>query len=383
MKVQLLVALLSTSAWMSPTLGQTVVLNEDGSAATTGLVQPGQDVIIPADCADEANQVDVVVCAADQFLGLLSEEQKSQVVLPLEVANSTAWSNLPCGTNCRVGVVLADLSEEQQTAALAVVKAATSEFGDDGYDELTQITMADDILGLAQESGIGGGPGGGGGTPNGEPPDGMSMPPDMSPMPAPPDGGGGGLGTGAGGYDSANYLIAFLGQPSTTDTWQLQFGGHHLALLKTYANDAEVGSTPAFSGVEPKVWQTETETFAPLEDDREAMRAMLAGLTDEQRAAAKLDQAFSDVILGPGEDGQFPAEKVGLRVGDLDAEQKQLVLAALGEWVRDTASTSADQIMAAYEAGIDDTYIAFSGSADLANHADYVRIDGPRAWVEF
>lgn len=357
---------------------QTITLNSDGSATTTGIVQPGQDIAVPAQCTASSSQVEIVVCAAEAFLATLSDEQKAQVVLPLEVANSTAWSNLPCGSSCRVGIALSDLSETQRASALAVLKAASSEFGDDGYDELTQIMMADDVLGVAQSTGVGGGPGTG--TAGGAPPDGGTAPADA---PAPPDGAPAGGGGGGGGYASTNYLIAFLGQPSATGTWQLQFGGHHLALLKTYANDAETGSTPAFSGVEPKVWQTETKTFGPLEDDREAMKAMLASLSTEQLAAAKLDQAFSDVLLGPGQDGKFPAQKVGLKVGDLSDAQKQLVLAALGEWVRDTASTSADKIMADYEAALDDTYIAFSGSADLTNHADYVRIDGPRAWVEF
>lgn len=351
------------------------VLNDDGSVGISGIVQPGQDVTVPEACLAETSPAAVVACTANVFLAVLSAEQKSQVLLDLTEENSTAWSNLPCGSTCRVGISLADLTAEQVAAALAVVKAASSDYGDDGYDELTQILMADDILGAAQANGEGGGPGG-------APPDGGTPPEGMA---TPPDGaaGDGAPGGGMGGYSSTTYFMAFLGTPDTDETWQLQFGGHHLALLKTYKGAEEVGDTPAFVGVEPKVWTDGDRIYGPLEDDRDAVAAMLAGLSETQLATAKLDTAFSDVLLGPGADGEFPEIKVGLSVSELDDSQKQLVLAAMGEWVRDTAAGTADAIMADYEAGLDQTYIAYSGNSTLSNHADYVRIDGPRVWIEF
>jgi len=347
-------------------------LNEDGSVAITGIAQPGQDVVVPATCLAEPSQAEIVVCAADAFLATLNDDQKGQVLLSLTEENSAAWSNLPCGSSCRVGIQLADLDKEQLAAALAVVKAATSDHGDDGFDELTQVMMADDVLAASQALGEG---------------DGMSVPPDvasapdgMQPTPdamgAPPDG-------GDGGYASTSYFIAFLGTPGTVDTWQLQFGGHHLALLKTYKGASKVGDTPAFMGVEPKVWTDGDSIYGPLEDDRQSMVDMLAGLSETQLAAAKLDDVFSDVLLGPGKDGQFPRTKVGLPVSELGNAQKDLVLAAIGEWVRDTTSSSADTIIADYQAGLDETYIAYSGNSSLSAHADYVRIDGPRVWIEF
>ena len=45
------------------------------------------------------------------------------------------------------------------------------------------------------------------------------------------------LANGAGDmYGIGNYYIAFLGTPGTTGTWQLQFGGHHLAFANTYSD---------------------------------------------------------------------------------------------------------------------------------------------------
>ena len=113
------------------------------------------------------------------------------------------------------------------------------------------------------------------------------------------------------------------------------------------------------------------------------MAAMLAGLSSTQLASAKLSQTFSDVLLGPGQDGKFPATKAGLAVSSLSTAQKALVLAAMKPWVQDIDDTTAAALLATYGSELDSTYISYSGNASLSNNADYVRIDGPSVWIEF
>ncbi|WP_180970213.1 DUF3500 domain-containing protein [Deinococcus planocerae] len=302
-----------------------------------------------------------VVTAANAFLATLSTSQQASVVLTRTQAEAIQWSNLPCGSNCRNGIQFSTLSATQLAAAQAVVKAAMGTTTNEGYDEAMQIRAADDVLGSAGNSG--GGPGGG-------------------------------------GYSSGTYFLAFLNTPSTTGQWQLQFGGHHLAVNITYNAGAVTGATPMFEGVEPKCWSVtgttttannctapgtsgSTTTYAPLYQEQTAMAAMLAGLSSTQLASAKLSQTFSDVLLGPGEDGQFPATKQGLAVSTLSTTQKALVLAAMKPWVQDVDDTTAAALLKIYENELDSTYIAFSGNSTLTNNTDYVRIDGPSAWIEF
>ncbi len=114
----------------------------------------------------------------------------------------------------------------------------------------------------------------------------------MNDMGPPPDGGL--------AYSSNSYFIAILGEPSAKDPWQLQFGGHHLGTLHSFADGGETSATPNFIGIEPKVWQQDGTTYAPLTDDRDAMVAAFDALSAEQLATAELDDAFSDVLLGPG-----------------------------------------------------------------------------------
>lgn len=364
----------------------TATVSDDGTVAVTGIALPGQAVELPAACADVTDQAAKVVCAAEAFLATLTAEQQAEVVLPQTKANATVWSNLPTTFVARNGIELSTLSDVQLEAALAVVKAATGSLTDDGYSEATQLLMADDVLnasGGMQNGAMGSGgmpPGGfSGGGFGGGPPDGA-----LSSGPGSGSGGAGGFpGGGTSDYSNGFYFLAFLGTPSTADTWHLQFGGHHLAVNTTYQGGKVVSATPEFVGAEPLAWTTEDATYAPLANEHQGMALMLASLSADQLATAELSETFSDVLVGPGEDGQFPATKAGLRVGELSAEQQALVLDAMKPWVQDADDTTAAELLTIYQDELAETYIAFSGDASLTNNADYVRIDGPSVWIEF
>ncbi|WP_327433588.1 DUF3500 domain-containing protein [Streptomyces sp. NBC_01236] len=280
-----------------------------------------------------------VVDAANTFLDTLDDDQQADVLLDFTEANATAWSNLPCGSTCRVGIELSTLSDTQLTAATAVVEAAT---GTDtgtgtGYDQISQILAADDVLGET-----------------------------------------------ASGYGSGNYYLAFLGTPSTSGTWQLHFGGHHLALNLTYKDGEVEGTTPYFVGVEPTSWTDDDGTsYAPLSGMRDGMLSMLEGLSDDELAEAKLSESYTDVLLGPDDDGDFPETKEGLAVSELTDDQQALVLDAMEPWVDVADDTTAASVLSTYKSELDETYISYSGTTGLDTQGGYVRIDGPGVWIEF
>ncbi|MGI4884601.1 MAG: DUF3500 domain-containing protein [Janthinobacterium lividum] len=285
-----------------------------------------------------------VVAAANAFLATLSTAQQATVQPAYTQANVIKWSNLPCGAGCREGLQLSSLTAAQQAAALAVVQAATGTVAGDGYDETQQIRAADDNL--ATKAG--------------------------------------------GGYGSGIYFIALVGTPSATGTWQLQYGGHHLATNITYANGSVTGATPKFEGVEPLTFTTANANVlptgtvcAPLANEASTMLAMLNGLTTAQKTTAKLSQTFSDVVLGPGQDGNFPATKVGIQCSTLTADQQALVIAAMRPWVQDADDVTAAALMATYTSQLANTYISYSGTGQFTTNADYARIDGPNVWIEF
>ena len=289
-----------------------------------------------------------VVTAANAFIATLSTSQLSTLQQAFNTTNVAKWSNLPCGAQCRIGLQLSSLTTTQQTAALAVVQAATGTAANEGYNEVQQIRAADDYLNA-----------------NG----------------------------GGNGYGSGLYFIAFLGTPSTSGTWMLQFGGHHLATNITFGGGNVTGATPKFEGVEPLSFTStggifpSGTTVAPLSSEQATMLAMLNGLTTAQKTTAHLTQSFSDVLLGPntveGGSTTYPTTKVGVPCSQLTAAQQQLVMAAMAPWVNDSDDATAAQLLNYYQTQLATTYISYAGTGNFTTNGDYARIDGPNVWIEF
>lgn len=280
-----------------------------------------------------------VVNLANAFKATLSATQITTLQLDYTLANAKKWSNLPVTMSPRIGIRLGDLSATQLAAAKALIQAAAGTTNNEGYAEVQQLWAADDYLSAN-----------GGGTT----------------------------------YGAGQYYMAFLGTPSMTGTWELQFGGHHLAFANTYANGNLSGATPAFRACEPfGAFTSGGNSYQPMGQEQVALAAMLAGLDATQTTTARLSTTFTDILLGPNKDWQFPTVKSGLRCNTLTAAQKALVMNAIRTYVNDIDDTNAAMLMALYESQINDTYIAFSGNAALSVQNDYVRIDGPRVWLEY
>ena len=281
-----------------------------------------------------SSAVQPVCAAAENFLSTLSATQRSGVVYPFNRATAAGkWSNLPCGSSCRNGLQFSTLSGTQLDAALGVAQAALSAAG---YGTFDGIRKADTYLGTFR------GP----------------------------------------AYHEGIYFIAFIGTPSSSGEWILQLGGHHYALNFYFRGNTE-SPTPYYTGMEPLSFTLNGISYSPLKTKSDAMKAMLASLTATQLADAKLNTFFDDVLLGPGDDDLFPAPQ-GLKVSTLSETQRALVVAALGAWVNDTPNGVAAKFMAAYssESALADTYIAWATATNLTTQGSYVRIDGPRAWME-
>ena len=146
-----------------------------------------------------------IVAAAQALLTTLDDAGRATVQFPFAGPQTTRWSNLPSPMFERRGLRLADLTEPQRAAVMNLLTTALSR---DGYQKVLNIMEGDEVLRQG-----GGGGGGGRGFGRGGP------------------GGPGGRGGPAFGRD--RYYLAFLGTPSTTQPWMLQYGGHHLAINLT------------------------------------------------------------------------------------------------------------------------------------------------------
>lgn len=283
---------------------------------------------------------------ARAFKATLSAEQITQLEIPLTQAASVKWTNIPGGASNRNGLEFSTLTDVQLNAAKAVIKAASGTVPNEGYDEFLQIGLADGVIGKSGRS----------------------------------------------GYGTGEYIIAFLGKPSATGTWMLQFGGHHYAQNVVYSNGKTASATPIFEGGDPREWTTDNVKYAPLMQEHDGMVAMLASFSPDELAKAKITEKFGDVLLGTTKDGKFPAVKSGIKVSELSVAAKTKVIAAMMPWLNDIDADISAKLLKTYTKEINDTYITYSGndagqSGDPGSFlkviADYVRIDGPGVWIEF
>jgi hypothetical protein len=280
-----------------------------------------------------------LVCLTDLLKKELSPELTARLQLPYSVSDARRWSNFPpMGYRDRVGVTLAELTPAQLGVVKAIMKEAAGLAANEGYDEIEQILNADDFLKNN---------------------------------------------TNDTGFASGNFHIAFLGTPATTGTWQLYFGGHHLAFSSTYKDGVLAGATPSFRGVEPFTrFRENGRENAPMLQEQAAFAAMLGGLSADERTKARLGQTYTDLIVGPQKDNNFPSAHAGARVGDLSKEKQDLVMRAIETYVRDVDPPDADAILKKYRAELGETYVGYSGTPTMNAENDYVRIDGPAVWIE-
>jgi len=281
-----------------------------------------------------------LVCLADTLKKDLNPALAAKLQLPYSVADAKKWSNFPPGIyRTRIGPTLGEFSPAQLVVVKALLKEAAGIAADEGYDEIEQILNADDYL------------------------------KEHAPNP--------------GAFASGNYHLAFLGTPAATGTWQLYFGGHHLATSSTFKDGSFSGGTPSFRGVEPFTRFTQNgRDNAPMAQEQQAFAAMLGALSADERTKATLSQTFTDIIVGPQRDDNFPTTRTGVRVGDLSPAKQELVIQAMRTYVRDIAQPRADVVELRYRARLADTFVAFSGTPTLTAENDYVRIDGPSVWIE-
>jgi len=307
---------------------------------------------VEKDCASQGGgDSRALVTAANQFTRGLPDAQRAKLLKDLTRANAIRWSNLPIGVVPRDGLRLGDLDATDDAAARQLLKAALSACG---LTLLDEIRRADDFL----------------------------IPLDKRPI----------------GWDGRNYYLSILGTPGD-EPWMLQVGGHHLAYNLTF-NGKLPGATPMFLGTEPIRFTLQGREYQPLHAQSATMAQLAAAVAGH--ASARLSGTFTDVVKGvvvvfePGKPPiggtdtgyphQYPTGDTdrGVRYGDLSADGQTRVREAIESYTRLPGEAITRDLVAAYlaPAALADTFIGFSGATDLGKEGSYVRIDGPRIWME-
>jgi len=323
-----------------------------GIVAVTAFAQRGAaPAVVPP--GTQAEVTARIVTAAQGVLATLDDAGRAKVQFPFEGPQKTRWSNLPSGIFQRQGLRIGDLTPPQRAAVTNLLSVALSR---DGYRKVTDIMRGDDVL-RTEQSGRGRGA---------------------------PQGGGGGRGRGGPGagvaFGEAEYYLAFLGTPSATLPWMLQFGGHHLAINLTLAG-SQGTMAPSLPAAQPATYTVEGRTVRPLGNENDKAFALINALNAEQRGQAILGSRVADLVLGPGQDGRA-IQPEGVRAATLSASQQTMVVDLAREWVGITNDAFAEPRMAEIRANLPNTYFAWSGPTTNGSAA-YFRIQGPTLVIEY
>jgi hypothetical protein len=288
-----------------------------------------------------------IVASAQAVLAALDMSGRAKVQFPFDGPQKTRWSNLPSPMFERRGLRIGDLTAAQKTAVMNLLATALSK---DGYQKVLEIMHGDEVLRTN-----GGGRGGGGR-------------------------GGAGRGGGGPAFGEAEYYLAFLGTPSTTAPWMLQFGGHHLAINLTMAG-SQATMAPSLPAAQPASYTFEGRTVRPLGKENDKAFALINALDAAQRKQAILPFTVSDLVLGPTEDGRT-IQPEGIRASTLSNPQQAMLLDLVKEWTGIQHDAFGEPRMAEIRSKLADTYFAWSGPTTNGSAA-YFRIQGPTLVIEY
>jgi hypothetical protein len=285
-----------------------------------------------------------IVASAQALVATLDATARGRVQFPFDGAQKTRWSNLPGPMFQRQGLRVGDLTSAQRAAVMNLLAAALSR---DGYQKVVEIMRGDEVLKKTQGGGGGRGRGGFGGGP---------------------------------AFGEDEYWLAFLGTPSTTEPWMLQFGGHHLAINLTMAG-SQATMTPSLPAAQPATYTFEGRTVRPLGKENDKAFALVNALDATQRSRAVLPYRVSDLVLGPGQDGRT-IQPEGIRASSLSPAQQTMLLDIVREWAGIMTDAFGEPRMNDIRAKLQDTYFAWSGPLTNGSAA-YFRIQGPTLVIEY
>lgn len=340
--------------------------------------------LLPVRSGAAESTTERVVQAANRFLATLSEDQKRKVLYAFnDDEQRRRWSNFPTGFVPRGGISLKEMTAEQSAAAMNLLAVLLSPMG---LEKVNEIRLADDDFKAhgSRRGPPGGGRGGPPGANGGGPPGGNPGGPPPFTGPGGPGGPGNGPPGGGAMFGKDLYYISFLGTPSTTDPWMLQFGGHHLALNITIAGSRGV-LTPTLTGAQPATFQLNGKTIRPVGRESDKALALFQSLDEKQRQQALLNYSVPDLILGPGQDGKKIAPE-GLQAPAMNDKQQAMLLDLVAEWAGIINETAAAARMIELKADLNETWFAWSGPTTFepgTNITAYYRIQGPHLVIEY
>jgi len=294
------------------------------TAAATAPTNPLQATTAATQAALSATLSANMAQAASLLLAALDGDARSKATYAFGDSERQRWHwTTPRGFP-RNGLPLHDMTPDQRTLALALLRTSVSEAG---YQK------ALDIMSLQREL----------------------------------------------GNDPELYYVTVFGTPGAAEPWGWRFEGHHLSRNFTIVGE-QVSATPFFNGSWPTVTDAGLRAMAREED---AARELVTSLDDSRRAVAIFQARTLTNHVTQNQPYVRPLDPVGIALGDIAAEQRKLALEImqtyLGVLPESIATPSFERISSA---GIENIRFGWAGSLE-PRRPQYYRLEGPTFLLEF
>jgi hypothetical protein len=284
---------------------------------------------------------DALTAKAAALVASLDDQQRSKAVLEYDSPKRVGWHFIPI--NARKGLMLREMSKDQQTAAHDVLKSALSKMG---YDKTTKIMELERLLAALEKDAT------------------------------------------FHRRDPLKYYFTFFGEPTADGRWGLSVEGHHLSLNFVIEKGEFVSSSPQFFAANPA---TVMDDYIPsvkkgqavLEKEEQLAFDLVSSLNDTQKAKAIIAEKAPREIRAAGEP-QPPQEKpVGLAVSGMSGDQREVLEKLIDEYIHAVPAEVAEARKEALaKSGVENIHFAWAG-ATKPGVGHYYRIEGETFLIEF
>jgi hypothetical protein len=184
-------------------------------------------------------------------------------------------------------------------------------------------------------------------------------------------------------YGEWLYWITIMGKPSATEPWGWQLDGHHM-IINYFVLGDQVVMTPTFMGSEPvRAESGKYKGLAVLQDEQNLGLALMRALDQSQQARARIgSDKNTNYNLSEAYKDNLVLDYAGLRAGEMNQAQKQMLLELIAEFVGNMRKGHARVKMSEVEQHLDQTRFAWIGGAE-ADSVFYFRIHSPVILIEF
>ena len=278
--------------------------------------------------------------SANAWLDSLDHGQRTTAMFPFEGDERYFWHYTPIGRN---GLMLSDMSAEQQTLAYEMMATGYSE---SGYATARQIIQLETLLGEWESI-------------NNEP--------------------------SRWGRLEDRYWFSVFGLPGVTEPWGWRVGGHHIGIIATVVNGDQLSLHPLFFGSNPaEVQHGDQKGLRTLMEEEDWARDLVTSMTDIQRGLAIVDSVAPTDILTQNYRVTDPAmTPQGISISDLYDGQRERLIDLMRHYVFRAADVSARNYWNHIEqAGWDSVRFAWAGPLERW-HGHYYNIRHDRFVIEY